>query len=386
MPGMEPADRAAISPFYVMEVMRAAEERERAGGEVLHLEVGQPSSGAPAAVVAAAHAALDSGDPLGYTGALGTAGLRAAIAGHYRDWYGVEVDPARVVVTTGASASCVLAFLSAFDAGDRVAVTSPGYPCYRNMLAAFGIEVVDVAVDAGTRFQAAPAALEEHTPLHGVVVASPSNPTGTMLDGPAMAALTAWCQERDALLISDEIYHGITYEAAAPTALAHGDDVFVVGSFSKYFSMTGWRLGWLIVPEVLLGPVERLAQNLYISPPTLSQVAALAAFDAHDELAGNVERYACNRRILLDGLPQAGLTDLAPADGAFYVWAGVDHLTDDSQALCATWLDDLGIAATPGVDFDRTRGRGHVRFSFAGSTADVAEAVARLQAWAVSLR
>lgn len=383
MPGMEPAHRATISPFYVMEVMRAAEERERAGGEVLHLEVGQPSSGAPAAVVAAAHAALDSGDPLGYTGALGTAELRAAIARHYCDWYGVDVDPARVVVTTGASASCVLAFLSAFDAGDRVAVTSPGYPCYRNMLAAFGVEVVDVAVDAGTRFQPAPAALERHGSLQGVVVASPSNPTGTMLDAPAMAALAAWCREQEALLVSDEIYHGITYEAAAPTALAHSDEAVVVGSFSKYFSMTGWRLGWLVVPERLLGPVERLAQNLYISPPTLSQVAALAAFDAHDELALNVERYACNRRILLEGLPQAGLTDLAPADGAFYVWASVDHLTDDSQALCATWLDDLGIAATPGVDFDRARGRGHVRFSFAGSTADVTEAVTRLQAWAV---
>jgi aspartate/methionine/tyrosine aminotransferase len=383
MPGMEPAVRAAISPFYVMEVMRAAEERERAGGEVLHLEVGQPSSGAPATVVAAAHAALDSGDPLGYTGALGTAGLRAAIARHYHDWYGVDVDPARVVVTTGASASCVLAFLSAFDAGDRVAVTSPGYPCYRNMLAAFGAEVVDVAVDAGTRFQAAPPALNQHGPLHGVVVASPSNPTGTMLNAPAMAALTAWCRERDTLLVSDEIYHGITYDAAAPTALAHSDEVFVVGSFSKYFSMTGWRLGWLVVPERFLGPVERLAQNLYISPPTLSQVAAVAAFDAHDELAANVERYACNRQVLLDGLPLAGLTGLAPADGAFYIWAGVGHLTDDSQALCAAWLDDLGIAATPGLDFDPARGRGYVRFSFAGSTADVAEAVARLQAWAV---
>jgi aspartate/methionine/tyrosine aminotransferase len=362
-----------------MEVMRAAEERERSGGQVLHLEVGQPSTGAPAGVVAAAHAALDSGAALGYTGALGLAELRAAIAAHHARWYGIDLDPARVVVTTGASASCVLAFLACFDAGDRVAVVAPGYPCYRNMLAAFGVEVVDVEVDATTRFQPTPDLLDAAAPLAGVVVASPSNPTGTMLTAAEMGALAGWCAANDARLVSDEIYHGVTYGAEVPTAVAHDPEAVVVQSFSKYFSMTGWRLGWLLAPESLLGAIERLAQNLYISPPTLSQVAALAAFDCHDELAANVARYAVNRALLLEGLPRAGLTELAPADGAFYVWARTDHLDVDSERLCATWLDEMGVAATPGIDFDPRRGRSWVRFSFAGATADVAEAVRRLQ-------
>ena len=377
-----PAKRSWISPFHVMEVMRAAEERERAGGDVMHLEVGQPSTGAPAGVAAAAHAALDSGAPLGYTGALGVVELRAAIAAHYGAWYGSPVDPAQVVVTTGASGSCVLAFLACFDPGDRVGVVAPGYPCYRNMLAAFGVEVVDIEVDAGTRFQPSPELLDAAGPLAGVVVASPSNPTGTMLTPDEMAGLAGWCAAHDARLVSDEIYHGITYGAAVPTAVAHDPEAIVVQSFSKYFSMTGWRLGWLVVPESLLGAVERLAQNLYISPPTLSQVAALAAFDCHDELTANVARYARNRDILLRGLPGAGLTELAPADGAFYVWARTDHLDPDSERLCARWLDELGVAVTPGIDFDPRRGRSWVRFSFAGATADMDEAVRRLLAWA----
>jgi len=377
--GRTAADRAGIAPFYVMEVMRAASEREAAGGQVLHLEVGQPSTGAPRLVVEAAHRALDSGAALGYTPSLGLASLRAAIAEHYGHAYGVDLDPERVVVTTGASASCVLSFLACFDTGDRVAVTSPGYPCYRNMLAAFDVEVVDVAVDSSSRYQPTQEALEERGPLQGVVVAGPSNPTGTMLDDGAMARLAGWCRDHEVWLVSDEIYHGITYEDPAPTAIAHDDGALVVGSFSKYFSMTGWRLGWLVVPPELIPAVERLAQNLYISAPTLSQVAAQAAFDCHDELRANVARYAANRRVLLEGLPGAGLSDLAPADGAFYVWAAVDHLTDDSQALCARWLAELGVAATPGVDFDRAEGHRFVRFSFAGATAEVSEAVRRLQ-------
>ncbi|MEZ5100136.1 MAG: aminotransferase class I/II-fold pyridoxal phosphate-dependent enzyme [Thermoleophilia bacterium] len=375
------AARAGIPPFYVMEVVRAAEERERAGAEVLHLEVGQPATGAPEGVVAAAQAALASGATLGYTTAFGRWDLREAIARHTADWYGVDVDPRRIAVTTGASASFTLAFLACFDQGARVAVTSPGYPCYRNVLAALGVEAVDVPIDASTGFRLTPELLDAAGPLDGVVVASPSNPTGTMLDAAGLEALAGWCAERGAWLVSDEIYHGISYEQQAPTALAASDDAIVVNSFSKYFSMTGWRLGWLVLPERLIAPVERLGQNLYISAPTLSQVAAVAAFDCHEELRANVERYAANRRVLLDGLPGTGLTDLAPADGAFYVWARSDGLAEDSQELCTRWLNELGVAATPGIDFDPARGRSYVRFSFAGATADMREAVRRLQAF-----
>ncbi|MFQ5425599.1 MAG: aminotransferase class I/II-fold pyridoxal phosphate-dependent enzyme [Gaiellales bacterium] len=258
---------------------------------------------------------------------------------------------------------------------------APGYPCYRNMLAAFGSEPVDVAVDATTRFQPTPELLERALPLSGVVVASPSNPTGTMLDGKAMSNLTAWCSANEVRLISDEIYHGITYGGQAPTALAHTGEALVINSFSKYFSMTGWRLGWLVAPEVMLPAIERLAQNLYISPPTVSQVSAVRAFDCHAELQENVRRYAANRQVLLEGLPKAGLDDLAPADGAFYVWARVDQISDHSQTLCSEWLTDLGVAATPGIDFDPTHGHRYVRFSFAGSTEDMLEAMRRLATW-----
>ncbi|MCY4087867.1 MAG: pyridoxal phosphate-dependent aminotransferase [Actinomycetia bacterium] len=375
------AQRSEIEPFYVMEVMRAAEERELAGVDILHLEIGQPSTGAPRGVVEAAQAALVSGDPLGYTSALGTPELRGAISQHYADTYGLEVPPECIVVTAGASASCVLAFLACFDQGDRVAVASPGYPCYRNMLATFGAEPVDVEVDAGMRYQLAPELLEEAMPLGGVVAASPSNPTGTILDAPALSRLAQWCRANDVRLISDEIYHGITYEIDAPTALAATPDAVVINSFSKYFSMTGWRLGWLVIPDNLLGAVERLTQNLYISAPTFSQVAAVRAFDCHAELTENVDRYAQNRRVLLDGLPRAGIDECAPVDGAFYLWARVGHLCDDSKALCAEWLSELQIAATPGIDFDPVRGREYVRFSFAGSTADMEEAMRRLERW-----
>ncbi len=376
-----PSQRADIPPFYVMEVMRAAEEREQAGGDVLHLEVGQPSTGAPQGVVEAAEAALRSGAALGYTSALGTPELRAAIAAHYADWYGLSLEPSQIAVTTGASASCVLAFLACFDVGDRVAVSSPGYPCYKNILASFGIEVVDIPVDASTRFQLTPELLDACQPLAGVVVASPSNPTGTMLEPAMLASLSEWCSAHGVRLISDEIYHGITYGKTAPTAAAHSADAIVMNSFSKYFSMTGWRLGWLLVPDELHGAVERLAQNLYISAPTLSQVAGVAAFDCHEELAENVRRYARNREILLERLPAAGIDDVAPADGAFYIWGRVDHL-DDSQTLSAQWLDELGIAVTGGIDFDPDRGGRYMRFSFAGATDEMVEATRRLEQWA----
>ena len=375
------AERAGIAPFHVMQVMKAAGERAAAGGEVLHLEVGQPSTPAPAPARAAAAEAL-AGTPLHYTDATGTPSLRRRLARWYAERYAQDVDPAQVVVATGASGACVLAFLACFDVGDRVGVVAPGYPCYRNMLTAFGCEAVPVPVDEATRFQPTPALLDAVGPLDGLVVASPSNPTGTVLDDAELAALAGHCRTAGTRLVVDEIYHGITYGRPCPTALAHDDGAVVVGSFSKYFSMTGWRAGWLVLPRELVAPVERLAQNLTVAPPTLAQVAAEAAMDAVDELDGHVERYAANRAVLLDGLAACGLDRLAPADGAFYVWADVGAWTDDSEALCRTWLDELGVAATPGIDFDPERGQRWVRFSFAGDGDQIAEAVHRLTRWA----
>ena len=384
--GRRHSGRAEIPPFYVMEVMRAAERRLAAGEEVLHLEVGQPSTAAPAGAREAAHRAID-GDVLGYTTAAGLEPLRVRIAQHYDEWYGVGVDPDAVVLTVGASGAFVVAFLSAFDAGDRVVVPSPGYPCYRNALGALGVDVIDLPTTIDTRFQPTIRQLDAVGPADGLVVGSPSNPTGTMLDAERLDGVARWCREHDAWFVSDEIYHGITFAGAAPTALTYDPDAIVINSFSKYYSMTGWRLGWMVVPDRLRDAATRVAQNVTIAAPTVAQHAALAAFDCTEELEANVERYAHNRVILLDGLRAAGFTELAPADGAFYVWARVDHLTGDregvadSQALCARWLDELGVAATPGVYFDPTNGHRFVRFSFAGSTDDVSAAVKRLGEW-----
>ena len=376
------ARRGRISPFIVMEVMQAAAAREAAGKGVLHLEVGQPGSGAPSGVIAAAEAAL-RGDTLGYTVALGIPALRARIAAHYRNCYGLDVPVERIAVTTGSSGAFLLSFLSAFDAGDRVALADPGYPAYRNILKALGVEPVAVPTDMETRFQPTPALLERTAAdVDGLIVASPSNPAGTMIDARRMAALAEWCRERGVRLISDEIYHGLTYHSVdAVCALAHAPDAIVINSFSKYFSMTGWRLGWMVVPEDLVRPVECLAQNLFISPPTLSQRAAVAAFDCFDELDANRDRYARNRALLLDELPKAGYDRLAPADGAFYIYADIARLTNDSEAYCRRMLAEIGVAATPGTDFDPERGHHFVRFSFAGSTEDMAEAARRLIAW-----
>jgi aspartate/methionine/tyrosine aminotransferase len=366
-----------------MEVIRTARERSAAGHDVLHLEVGQPSTGAPAAAVAVARAALDHPELLGYTDALGTPELRARISRHYRDRHGLDVDPHLIAVTQGASLACVLSFLAAFDVGDRVAVCEPGYPCYRQMLVALGCEVVGVPIGPASRFQPTPALLEAAGPLDGVVVASPSNPTGSQLTPDELASITTWCDRSDVRLIADEIYHGISAVGPAPTALAHASTrPVVINSFSKYFSMTGWRLGWAVLPPELLRPFELLAQNLVISAPTLSQIAALSAFDATEELDGHVHRYRLNREILLAGLEDLGCTTIAPADGAFYLYADVSHLTDDSEELCATWLNELGIATTPGVDFDPVRGHRSIRFSFAGSTPTMTSAVERLRSWA----
>ena len=377
---MKVANRADIPPFYVMEVMKAAADRERVTGDVLHLEVGQPSTPAPAVVRAAAHEALES-DRLGYTGATGLPELRERIAGHYLQRYGVTIAADRVVVTVGASGAFVLAFLAAFDVGDRVAVTQPGYPCYRNTLEAFGVEAVAVPVGPDTRFVPTSGLLEQAGPLDGLMLASPANPTGTALDIDEMTDIATYCRSNGIRLIADEIYHGIEYSGRVPSALLVEPEAVVLQSFSKYYSMTGWRLGWMIVSRDLVRPVERLAQNLFISPPTLSQLAALAAFDATVELDSNVARYAANRQVLLDGLGSVGLDHFASPDGAFYFYIDVSHLTTDSQSLCRLWLNELGVACTPGIDFDPVDGHRYIRLSYSESTEDITEATRRIVRW-----
>ena len=375
---------AAVDPFIVMDVMAAAAAKEAAGDTVIHLEVGQPSTPAPRGALAAAHAALDA-DRIGYVAALGMPALRERIARHYREAYGAEVAAERVIVTTGSSGGFPLAFLAAFDAGDRVALAAPGYPAYRNILSALHLEAVDLPTSQADRFQPTVAALEKEIarsgPISGLIVASPSNPTGTMVTRAELEALAGWCDRNHVRLISDEIYHGIVYEGEMATAAAVSDHAVVVNSFSKYFSMTGWRVGWLVVPPELVRPIERLAQNFFISVPTLSQHAALAAFECREELDGHVRRYRTNRDLLMAGLPAAGLDRLTPAEGAFYIYADVSHLTNNSRDFCKRMLAEAGVATTPGVDFDRARGAGTLRISFAGSTAEMEEAVRRLKAW-----
>ena len=375
------SDRSDISPFIVMDVMRMSAAREAAGEHVLHLEVGQPDTPAPLAVRAAARAAINT-DKIGYTVALGLDALRERIARHYKDFYDLDVRAENVVTTSGASGGFVLAVLAAFDPGDRVAIASPGYPCYRNTLTSLGIEPVVVPVSGTDRFQLTPELLDHVGPIDGVVVASPSNPTGTLIEAPKLSALAEWCRSKGVRLVSDEIYHGITFGGhRATTAIEYSPGAIVVNSFSKYFSMTGWRLGWLVAPQDLVRPIERLIQNLYIAAPTLSQLAGVAAFDCYEEMDQHVAHYARNRDILLEGLPAAGISDLAPADGAFYIYANASHLTSDSLEFCRKLLAETNIAITPGVDFDRDRGHQAIRFSYAGATEDVAEAVVRIREW-----
>jgi aspartate/methionine/tyrosine aminotransferase len=375
--------RSGVAPFLAMEVMRAAGDHEAEGRRIIHMEVGQPGSPAPRPVLAAAHAALEDGR-LGYTEALGIRPLRRRIARHYGEAYGVEVPAERVVVTTGSSAGFNLAFLAAFDPGDRIALAAPGYPAYRNILGALGLEVVDIATDAATRYAVTPAMLAEahaRAPLAGILIASPANPTGTVMQRQALAALVHAARDLGIRFISDEIYHGLVYDGVAETALKADPDAIVVNSFSKYYCMTGWRIGWMVLPEELVRPVERIAQNLYISPPDLSQRAAVAAFDATDELEAVKAGYAANRRLLLDRLPQLGFDDYSPVDGAFYFYASVRRFSNDSVDFARRMLAEAGVAATPGPDFDPVRGHSWMRFSFAGTEADMAEAVDRLAAW-----
>jgi aspartate/methionine/tyrosine aminotransferase len=379
------AARAAVPPFHVMDVWAAAAERQRTHGDLVNLSAGQPSTPAPAPVRAAAAAALD-GDVLGYTVALGIPELREAIAAHYARTYGLDVPPEQVVATTGSSGGFLLAFLAAFDPGDRVALARPGYPCYRNILTALGCQVVDLPCGPQTRYQPTVAMLEAlDEPVRGLVVASPANPTGTVLDPAELAALAEYCERTGVQLISDEIYHGISYPGAPATssAWATSREAIVVNSFSKYFAMTGWRLGWLLVPPRLLRAVDCLTGNFTICPPALAQRAALGAFDesSYAEADGHVARYAVNRALLLDGLAALGISRLAPADGAFYVYADVSHLTVDSMEFTHRLLAETGVATAPGVDFDPVDGDRFIRLSFAGATEDIREALERLAAW-----
>jgi aspartate/methionine/tyrosine aminotransferase len=380
------ARRAAVPPFHVMDVLAAAARRKQTHGDVVNMAAGQPFAPPPEPVLAAAREALTTAtDRLGYTVALGIAELRARIAGHYRRQYGLEVTPEDVVTTTGSSGGFLLAFLAAFDVGDRVAMGRPGYPCYRNILAALGCTVVELPCGPQTRFQPTLEmlrALDE--PIDGLVIASPANPTGTVLPAGELAAIARWCDVNGVQLISDEIYHGITYsDGATACAWQTSREAIVVNSFSKFFTMTGWRLGWLLVPERLRRAVDCLTGNFTICPPALAQHAAVAAFteESYTELGGHVRRYAHNRAVLLDGLPALGLSRLAPADGAFYIYADVSHLTSDSMQLCRRLLDDTGLAIAPGIDFDTVAGHRHVRMSFAGATEDVEEALRRLAGW-----
>lgn len=372
---MRHSTRGLVDPFIVMDVMEAARSAEAAGRHIIHMEVGQPGTGAPRAALD--RLARDLDEPLGYTVALGLPELRARIARHYGDWYDVDLDPGRVVVTAGASGAFLLAFSALFDNGARVGLGTPCYPSYRQILRAVGLMPVGIETTLADRFQPQPACVADHA-LDGLIVASPANPTGTMLTKAEIAALAGACDAAGAALVSDEIYHGIGYDRRAVSALQVTDDAYVINSFSKYFSMTGWRVGWMVVPQDHVRIVERLAQNMFICPPHASQRLALHAMDCTEELEANCAVYAANRALMIDGLQAAGLTRFAPPDGAFYVYVDVSDHTDDALAFSREILDQAGVAVTPGLDFDPDRGGRWLRFSYARATEDIAEGLARL--------
>ncbi|HEX3337771.1 MAG TPA: aminotransferase class I/II-fold pyridoxal phosphate-dependent enzyme [Pseudolabrys sp.] len=380
---LKPSKRSDVPPFIVMDVMTAAAQREAQGAHVIHMEVGQPAAPAPATAIKAAQDALIRGR-IGYTETLGIPSLRARIARHYRDAYDLALDPARVVVTTGSSGGFILAFLSMFEPGDRVALANPGYPPYRHILSALGCEPVLIETSAETRWALSAKALiaaHQRAPLKGVVIASPANPTGTMMDADALTRLIAVAEAEGIRVISDEIYHGLDYAFAAETAANTSERVVVINSFSKYFCMTGWRVGWMVVPDALVRPIERLQGNLAISVPTLAQVAAEAAFDGREEMEAVKHGYEENRRILTEGLPKAGLDKFLPVDGAFYLYADISRFSDDSLDFAKRMLNEADVAATPGIDFDPVNGRHFLRFCYAGSSAEIHEAVDRIGRW-----
>ena len=380
---LSPSRRSDVPPFIVMDVMAAAAAREARGERVVHMEVGQPAAPAPLTARRAAAAALEAGR-IGYTESLGVPSLRARIARHYRDTYGLDLDPARVAVTTGSSGAFILSFLSLFEPGDRVALANPGYPPYRHILTALGCEPVLIETSASTRWVLSPEALiaaNRRMPLKGVIIASPANPTGTMMSAAALAELIAVAEDAGIRVISDEIYHGLDYAFAAETAAKLSPRALVINSFSKYFCMTGWRIGWMVVPEALVRTVDRLHGNLAISVPTLAQIAAEAAFDGRDEMEAVKHGYEENRRILTEGLPRAGLDQFLPVDGAFYLYANIAHFSNDSLDFAKRLLNEAGVAATPGIDFDPIDGRHFLRFCYAGSAAEMREAVERIGTW-----
>jgi aspartate/methionine/tyrosine aminotransferase len=380
---LKPSKRSDVPPFIVMDVMAAAAQREAQGAHIIHMEVGQPAAPAPAVAIKAAQAALAHGR-IGYTETLGIPALRARIARHYEDTYDLSLDPARVVVTTGSSGGFILAFLSLFEPGDRVALANPGYPPYRHILSALGCEPVLIETSAETRWALSAKALiavHQRAPLKGVVIASPANPTGTMMDADALTRLIAVAEAEGIRVISDEIYHGLDYAFEAETAANASERAVVINSFSKYFCMTGWRIGWMVVPDVFVRPIERLQGNLAISVPTLAQVAAEAAFEGREEMEAVKRGYEENRRILTEGLPKAGLDNFLPVDGAFYLYADISRFSDDSLNFAKRMLNEAGVAATPGIDFDPVNGKHFLRFCYAGSAAEMHEAVERIGGW-----
>ena len=379
----KPSRRAAVAPFIAMDVLRQARRLERAGRQIIHMELGEPGAPAPLLVREAAAEALRDGS-LGYGEAMGDAVLRERIARHYAEHYGVEVASNRVMVTTGSSGAFLLAFLAGFDAGARVGVVQPGYPAYANILEALGLSLAPIEVGPETRFAPTVELIEaahRRERLDGLLLMSPANPTGAMIAPAELEKICAFCEDAGVVLVSDEIYHRLEYEGRAETALRFTRGAIVVNSFSKYYAMTGWRLGWAIAPESLARPMERLQQSLAICAPTLSQRAALAAFDAREDLESIKQGYARSRSLLIGQLPRIGLPRFAPPDGAFYIYADVSHLTTDSTRFCSDMLEEIGVAVTPGVDFDRARGSSTLRISYAGSPEDVALGVERLGAW-----
>ncbi len=377
--------KPSVEPFHAMDVLAEATRLKREGKPVISMAVGQPAHPAPSAARSAAARALEAGK-LGYTDALGIKSLRQAIAARYKSEYGVDLDPQRVAVTTGSSAGFNLAFLQLFNPGDLVVITRPGYPAYRNILAALGLNVVEIAVGAETGHALTPAAIEavereKNARVAGVLIASPANPTGAVHSRQAIAELDAWCADRGVAFISDEIYHGLTWGGEESTALAVSDNAIIINSFSKYFCMTGWRIGWMVLPEDLVRPVECLAQSLYISAPELSQIAAEAALDGTAEMNAVRAGYQANRALLAERLPALDLPFAAPMDGAFYAWVDVSSHTNDSMAFARQMLADIHVAATPGRDFDPVDGARFMRFSYAGDHADMVTALDRMQTW-----
>ncbi|WP_026619363.1 aspartate/methionine/tyrosine aminotransferase [Ensifer sp. WSM1721] len=382
---VEMSKRSAVEPFHAMDVLAEATRRRDAGHPVISMAVGQPSHPAPKAALEAARRALEHGR-LGYTDALGTLSLKRAIAAHYRSRHGITVDPQRIAITTGSSAGFNLAFLALFDPGDCVAIARPGYPAYRNIMTALGLDVIEIEANAETGFTLTPDNLERAAaragkPLKGILLASPANPTGTVTGKARLKALADYCRAQSIAFISDEIYHGLTFAGEETTALEVADDAIVINSFSKYYCMTGWRIGWMVLPEAQVRAFERIAQSLYISPPEISQIAAEAALGAHEELDGYKQAYAANRELLLERLPRIGLSIASPMDGAFYAYVDVSRFTNDSMAFARRMLAEINVAATPGFDFDPVEGHRTMRFSYAGSTAEMAEAMERIARW-----